>query len=136
MNPEYQITLRYPKLPLVDVGGQKQNLLPPEVCEILPNQPFRGKLLDDQTAKMITVAAKPPNVNGAAIIGPGLNHLGYRGTDLMKQFGVSIGQEMAVVPGRILRTSCGVVAESGLCGKEQLATRDVYIVVLVASANA
>ncbi|KAJ8092745.1 hypothetical protein PM082_007074 [Marasmius tenuissimus] len=99
---KYQINLRYPNLPLVDVGGQKSNLLPPEICEILPNQPFRGKLLDDQTAKMITVAAKPPNVNGAAIVGPGLDHLGYRGTGLMRQFGVSIGQDMAVVPGRIL----------------------------------
>lgn len=49
---EYNITLRYPDLPLVDVGGTKQNLLPAEVCDILPNQPFRGKLTDDHTAEV------------------------------------------------------------------------------------
>ncbi|KAF9260685.1 Piwi-domain-containing protein [Marasmius fiardii PR-910] len=103
---KYHIKLRYPDLPLVDVGGQKSNYLPPEVCDILPNQPFRGKLLDEQTASMITVAAKPPNINGAAIVGRGLELLGYRGGAdklVMNAFGVSIGTQMAVVPGRILR---------------------------------
>ena len=31
-------------------------LLPPEVCEILQNQPFFGELTKDHTANMITVA--------------------------------------------------------------------------------
>ncbi|KAJ7130276.1 argonaute-like protein [Mycena epipterygia] len=100
---EYNITLRYPEMPLVDVGGMKSNYLPPELCEILPNQPFRGKLTDEHTANMITVAAKPPNINGQAIAGRGLDQLGYRqGADPLGTFGISIGQEMAVVPGRIL----------------------------------
>lgn len=34
-------------MPLVDVGGAKSNYLPAEMCEILPNQPFRGKLTDE-----------------------------------------------------------------------------------------
>lgn len=100
---EYNITLRYPDIPLVDVGGIKSNYLPPELCEIIPNQPFRGKLTDEHTANMITVAAKPPNINGQAIAGRGLDELGYRqGADPLGTFGISIGQEMAVVPGRIL----------------------------------
>ncbi|KAG7095760.1 hypothetical protein E1B28_006465 [Marasmius oreades] len=102
---KYNIKLRYPTLPLVDVGGQKSNLLPPEVCEILPNQPFKGKLLEEQTASMITVAAKPPNVNGTAIVGKGLDLLGYHGgpdKPVMNAFNISIGSQMAVVPGRIL----------------------------------
>lgn len=88
---------------LVDVGGQKTNYLPAEVCEILPDQPYRGKLTDDHTASMITVACQPPNVNGEAIINQGLNHLGLKvaGPEL-QSFGVSIGPDMAVVPGRIL----------------------------------
>ncbi|KAJ7856608.1 argonaute-like protein [Mycena leptocephala] len=100
---KYNIELRYPDMPLVDVGGAKSNYLPAEVCEILPNQPFRGKLTDDHTANMITVAAKYPNVNGAAIAGRGLAELGYsQRADPLPTFGISIGTEMAVVPGRIL----------------------------------
>ncbi|KAJ7253036.1 argonaute-like protein [Mycena haematopus] len=100
---KYNITLRFPDMPLVDVGGAKSNYLPAEVCEILPNQPFRGKLTDEHTAAMITVAAKPPNVNGTAIAGRGLHELGYSGGAApLGAFGISIGTEMAVVPGRIL----------------------------------
>lgn len=51
---EYNITLRYPDLPLIDVGAKKQNLLPAEVCEIMENQPFRGKLTDEHTAQVNT----------------------------------------------------------------------------------
>jgi hypothetical protein len=91
-------------MPLVDVGGQKANLLPAELCEILPNQPFRGKLTDEHTAQMITVAAKPPNVNAQSIVGPGLDELGFRpsASPQLNAFGISIGNEMTVVPGRIL----------------------------------
>ncbi|KAH7923516.1 Piwi-domain-containing protein [Leucogyrophana mollusca] len=101
---KYQITLRYPELPLVDVGGKNKNFLPPEVCEILPNQPFRGKLTDEHTASMILAACKPPNVNAKAIVTSGLTELGFRvtGPTVLNSFGVSIGPDMAVVPGRIL----------------------------------
>ena len=90
-------------MPLVDVGGQKSNLLPAEMCEILPNQPFRGKLTDEHTAAMITVAAKPPNVNAMSIVDRGLDELGFKGGSAQfNAFGISIGNEMTVVPGRIL----------------------------------
>jgi eukaryotic translation initiation factor 2C len=104
---EYKISLRYPNLPLVDVGGgNKAVYLPPEVCTILPGQPFRGKLFDEQTGEMIKVSAKPPNVNANAITAGGLRELGFmRGPNaspVLDVFGVSIGNEMAVVPARIL----------------------------------
>ncbi|KAI0057312.1 argonaute-like protein [Artomyces pyxidatus] len=104
---KYRIKLRHADdLPLIDVGGQKGNYLPAEVCTILPGQPFRGKLLDEQTAQMILVAAKPPNINAQAITTHGLTELGFRqgptASPVLNHFGVSIGNEMAVVPGRIL----------------------------------
>ncbi|KAG1737463.1 ribonuclease H-like domain-containing protein [Suillus paluster] len=100
---KYQIRLKHPDLPLVDVGGQKKNYLPAEVCDILPDQPFRGKLTDEHTASMITVACQPPNVNGNAIVNNGLNELGFVNPGpTLTAFGVSIGPNMAVVPGRIL----------------------------------
>ncbi|KDR79292.1 hypothetical protein GALMADRAFT_137154 [Galerina marginata CBS 339.88] len=99
----YQITLRYPLLALVDLGGDRL-LFPPEVCEILPDQPFKGKLTEEQMAAMITVAANPPNVNAASIVGPGLTELGFKpfASQQLTAFGITIGNEMAVVPGRIL----------------------------------
>jgi eukaryotic translation initiation factor 2C len=103
VSSEYQITLRHPDLPLVDVGGQKANLLPPEVCEILPGQHFRGRFSDDQAASMIKVACRPANANAGAIVGPGLTALGFRqGSGPLNAFGLSISTEMAVVPGRLL----------------------------------
>lgn len=95
--------MKYPDIPLVDVGGQKSNLLPAEMCEILPGQAFRGKLTDEHTAAMITVAAKPPNVNASSIVERGLDELGFKsGSAQFNPFGISIGSEMTVVPGRIL----------------------------------
>lgn len=101
---KYKIKLHFPEMSLVDVGGQKANLLPAELCEILPDQPFRGKLTDEHTAQMITVAAKPPNINAQSIVGPGLNELGFRpnASPQLNAFGISIGNDMTVVPGRIL----------------------------------
>jgi eukaryotic translation initiation factor 2C len=100
---EYNIRLRQPELPLVDVGGAKKNYLPAEVLTILEGQAFKGKLSDEHTASMITAACKPPNINGAAILGRGLDELGFRsGASPLGSFGITIGTEMAVVPGRIL----------------------------------
>ncbi|KAF7968003.1 hypothetical protein HWV62_32204 [Athelia sp. TMB] len=102
---KYSIKLQYPELPLVDVGGGngKTNLLPAEVLEILPGQAFKGKLTDEHTASMITAACKPPNVNGMSIVTRGLDELGFRsGPQPLGNFGISIGTDMSVVPGRIL----------------------------------
>lgn len=87
----------------MDVGGSKANFLPAELCEIIENQPFRGKLLDEHTAEMIRVACNPPNVNAQAIVGRGLRELGFtQPVHPLQAFGISVGNEMAVVPGRIL----------------------------------
>lgn len=90
-------------MPLVDVGGKKSLYLPPEVCEILPGQAFRGKLTDEHTASMITIACRPPNANAESIVGPGLTELGFKdGAPPLTNFGIAIKNEMTVVPGRIL----------------------------------
>jgi eukaryotic translation initiation factor 2C len=100
---EYKIILQQPDLQLVDLGGQKSNLLPPELCQILPDQPYRGKLTEEHTAAMITTAARPPNINAQSIVHQGLDLLGFRqGNAPLGAFGVSVGSEMTVVPGRIL----------------------------------
>lgn len=87
------------------VGGQNNTMLPAEVCKILPNQAFKGKLTDEHTANMITVAAKPPNINAQNIVHHGLSQLGFRNTapNQLEAFGISIGDQMTVVPARMLR---------------------------------
>ena len=100
---EYNTTLKYPDLPLVDVGGQISNLLPPEVCIILEKQVFRGKVPDELTSGMLAVACQFPNANGDAIVNRGLMELGLaQSPPPINSFGISVGSDMAVVPGRIL----------------------------------
>ena len=100
---EYQITIQHRDLPLIDVGGQNKNLIPMELCDIIEKQPYRGKLTDDHTAAMIKVACRPPNVNANAIVNRGLDELGYiSGAPHLQAFGVDVGRDVTVVPGRIL----------------------------------
>ncbi|OJA18329.1 hypothetical protein AZE42_02798 [Rhizopogon vesiculosus] len=100
---KYHLRLKYPDLPLVDVGGRNNAYFPAEICEILPNQPFRRKLTDEQAAAMITVACQSPNVNRNTIMDNGLRGLGFLNQGpVLTSFGVSIGANMRVVPGRIL----------------------------------
>ena len=52
---------------------------------------------------MIKVAAKPPNINAGLIMDEGLKSLGFKqAAGPLNAFGIGIGQEMAVVPGRLL----------------------------------
>ncbi|OCH91556.1 Piwi-domain-containing protein [Obba rivulosa] len=114
---KYRINLRYGNdLPVVDVGNaQRPNLLPPEICEIVEGQPYRGKLDGNETAQMIRVAANPPAINANAIVNEGLPSLALfpdtPGTPL-GAFGIQVGQEMAVVPSRVLPPP-GVTYKSG-----------------------
>lgn len=67
----------YPNLPCVDVGTkEKPVLLPPEMATVLPAQPFGNKLMDEQTAKMITYACRRPKKNAQLIVDEGLTSLG------------------------------------------------------------
>jgi len=103
---KYNITLKHPKLPLVDISVNKDRplLVPPELCTILPNQPFRGRLSEEHTAQMILIACQPPNVNAQSITDSGLTSLGLVGPDSpLQHMGIRVGSKMATVPGRILK---------------------------------
>lgn len=90
---------------LVDLGTkEKPNYVPAELCQILPDQPFRGKLSDNHTAEMIKYACNPPADNARSIVRQGLAALGLSGApnQALNAFGVSVSSEMAVVPARVL----------------------------------
>jgi eukaryotic translation initiation factor 2C len=96
--------LKRPEL-LIDLGTkEKSNFVPAELCQILPNQPFRGKLSDNHTAAMINYACNPPADNARSIVHHGLPLLGLTGSDsqALNAFGITVSSEMAVVPARIL----------------------------------
>ncbi|KAF9221719.1 Piwi-domain-containing protein [Gyrodon lividus] len=99
---KHKLKLRRPELPLLDVGNK--NFLPPEVCDIRPDQSFRGELSDKTHAKkMLDVACNPPTVKASEIVNRGHNLLGFQNPGpVLDAFGVTIDPAMAVVPGRIL----------------------------------
>jgi eukaryotic translation initiation factor 2C len=69
----------------------------------LPNQPYRGKLSANQTRAMIDIACLAPSINQAEIYRNGLPQMGIQPvSDALTRFGISLGTQMAVVPGRIL----------------------------------
>ncbi|GJE99955.1 Piwi-domain-containing protein [Phanerochaete sordida] len=102
---EYKITLQYANaLPVIDIGNRdKSNLMPPELCQIPPGQPYRGLLPDKATAEMIKVACNPPAFNANLIVNQGFELLGLRGNNsTLVSFGITVDPEMTVVPGRVL----------------------------------
>lgn len=42
--------------------------IPPELCTIMPGQPYRGQLNEAQLARMIIIAARPPAENASRIM--------------------------------------------------------------------
>ena len=105
---EYRITLRrHSDLPLINVSTNRNKpiYLPAEICGIVPGQAYGGKLDPDQTAAMIKIACNPPDINGNAIVNQGFADLGLLpntpGAPL-RPFGITVSQNMQVVPYRIL----------------------------------
>ncbi|KAI5840506.1 Piwi domain-containing protein [Morchella snyderi] len=101
---KYNITLRHPNLPCVDVGNKEMPiLLPPEIARVIPGQAYGNKLMDEQTANMITHACRTPRENAGFIVGEGLASLGLNPpTPHLGPFNIQVSTEMITVPARIL----------------------------------
>ncbi|KAK7436896.1 hypothetical protein VKT23_018916 [Stygiomarasmius scandens] len=102
---KYNITLRHPAdLPVVNIGTKDKAVwVPAELCEILPGSIYRGKLSDQETAQMIRYACNIPIVNAQHITNEGFAKLGLLpATTPSTEFGVSVSNEMAVIPAREL----------------------------------
>ena len=67
---QHGVSLQHNKEPVLDVGSQKDpTYLPVEFAYVLPGQAVRRLLSGPQTATMITVAARAPNLNAESIAG-------------------------------------------------------------------
>lgn len=77
---EHGITVRYPHLPVVNIGSSDRAVfVPAEVCTVVRGQPFKGPLNENQTRSMIEVACRPPADNARLITGEGCNVVGIAG---------------------------------------------------------
>ncbi|KAG0331995.1 hypothetical protein BG004_001425, partial [Podila humilis] len=97
----YNRTLSYPMLPCIKVG--KSALVPLEFCKVMPGQRYPKKLNEAQTADMIKFTTQRPSARANAIKS-GLQILKYPENDHLKEAGITIDREMAMVPIRILPT--------------------------------
>ncbi|THG98010.1 hypothetical protein EW026_g4095 [Hermanssonia centrifuga] len=101
---KYKIKLRYADtLPVIDVGANAPVYLPAEVCEIIPYQPFRGKLPAQASASMVKISTRSSASNANSIINDGLRLFGLQDHNpTLMNFGISVRKEMAIVPARVL----------------------------------
>ena len=102
-------------LPVIDVSRDRSHprWLPVELCEIPPNQAYRGLLSGDATSAMIKVACNPPAYNAESIVNQGFPQLGLNGrSGPLQGFGISISDQMTRIPARVLSPP-GITYKSG-----------------------
>ncbi|KAK6341532.1 hypothetical protein TWF696_008604 [Orbilia brochopaga] len=103
---KYKKSLRFPLLPVVDVGTQgRSNWLPAELCIVAPGQPFKGTLDSNNTRALIEFACRPPTRNALTITTSGLKALGHAAgaqNPTLDGFGIKLDPHMVIVPARIL----------------------------------
>jgi eukaryotic translation initiation factor 2C len=104
---EYQIKLRHANdLPVVNLGHRDNPVyIPAELCTIEPMQHYSGRLGERETAAIIKFALRPSSVTAKSIVTTGLPALAFTPETLgypMKEFGITIGSDMTVIPGREL----------------------------------
>ena len=99
---KYKMKLRYPHLPCLQVGQEhKHTYLPLEVCNIVAGQRCIKKLTDMQTSTMIKATARSAPDREREI-----NNLvqkaDFNNDPYVKEFGLSINNNMMEVKGRVL----------------------------------
>ncbi|KAL9021543.1 MAG: hypothetical protein Q9185_001274 [Variospora sp. 1 TL-2023] len=101
---KYDIKLQFPKAPVINFGSDDKPVwIPVELGIVMPGQPFRGKLNDEQTTKMLQMAARGPAENARRLVNAGLKVIGVGTSNpILSAFGISINTKMIVVPARVL----------------------------------
>ena len=111
---EYNVNLRFPWLPCIITGNGRVKI-PLELCTVLPNQRYAGKLNEGQTAEMIKITASKPQERKQKIEA-GIRYVllilvqadwfralhDRNDVEFLKSWGVSVASEMMTIDGRIL----------------------------------
>ncbi|KAI9030479.1 Piwi domain-containing protein [Hyaloraphidium curvatum] len=100
----YNLVLNHPKLPLIMVRGTRGvSYFPIELCEILPNQRYLGRLNEDETTALVRFATAWPSDKERDV-----NHaqetLGLGGNDYLNAFGATVNTKMLQVAARRIRS--------------------------------
>lgn len=94
--------LQFPHLPCLQVGqASKHTFLPLEVCNIVPGQRCIKKLTDTQTSKMIKTTARSAPDRQSEIANL-VKRAGFNKDPYVREFGMSVVDQMSEVSGRIL----------------------------------
>ncbi|GAV06854.1 hypothetical protein RvY_16771 [Ramazzottius varieornatus] len=99
---EYKIVLKYPNLPLLQIGSGK-TMMPMEVCELM-SQKVPRKLNEDQTAIMVRKCAQPAPDREVRInkLRKDSSRVNYDKNVFLDAFGIKVASEMVAFDGRIL----------------------------------
>ncbi|KAJ1995666.1 hypothetical protein GGI25_000645 [Coemansia spiralis] len=95
----YNIALRYPFLP--GLVGRKKAVFPIEMCDVAPNQRYRGKLDEKQTSDMVTFACSRPSDNMDRIT-RALSTLELGSSPVVKSFGMVLPSKLSEIESRVL----------------------------------
>ncbi|KAF2893819.1 hypothetical protein ILUMI_12356 [Ignelater luminosus] len=97
--------LRYPHMPCLWVGSRTRDskiLFPAELCTLVEGQVTNRAMTPDQTSKMIKVAATPTTVRKNKIMSAVKAAQFNRDPTAQIEFGISVSEEFAKVPARVL----------------------------------
>ncbi|KAF4147288.1 Piwi domain [Phytophthora infestans] len=102
-NKRYNINLRYPHLPLVNVGSKrpgKENWLPIELCEVAPGQRC-ANINELDTAEIIRQTSQPPRARQETIIDQ-VRQAGFENDPYLAAFGMKVEQRLEATEARVM----------------------------------
>jgi eukaryotic translation initiation factor 2C len=98
----YKFSIRYPKLPCLQVGSQQRpNYLPMEVCNIAEGQRYSKRLNERQITSLLQVTCQRPQDRENSILQT-VSRNAYKQDPYVQEFGISISNQLANVEARIL----------------------------------
>ncbi|PON32555.1 Exonuclease/helicase-like [Parasponia andersonii] len=99
---KYKIQLKYAMWPALQAGSAtKPVYLPMEVCSIVAGQRYSKKLNERQVTNLLRATCQRPHERQKSI-GAIVKKNNYSEEDLVKEFGIHVGNEMAMVDARVL----------------------------------
>jgi hypothetical protein len=99
----YNLQLKYPQLPLVNVGSKrvgKENWLPVELCEVAPVQRC-ANINDLDTAEIVKQSSQPPRTRQENIIDH-VRQAGFENDPYLAAFGVKVDQRLETTDARVM----------------------------------
>jgi len=100
---QYNIILKYPHLPCLNVGNaRKASYLPLEVCQLVPDQHVKKKITALQTSSMIRMSASQNPFQRFEVINKSVKDIKDDSRDQLKEFEITLSTDPLGVTGRVL----------------------------------